>query len=1077
MPEPRADTGYLRTPTIAGEHIVFSCDDDLWLASTGGGRAWRLTSGVAEASGPRLSQDGQLLAFVGRDEGTPDVYVMPAAGGVAERVTHQGGQLSVAGFDPADGAVLYATDGNLPFRRERWLHRVDPAGGLPRRLPLGPASAISHGPAGGVVIGRHVDDPARWKRYRGGQVGDLWVDPAGSGEFQRLLRLPGNLADPCWVGDRIYFLADHEGVGNVYSCTPAGEDLRRHTDHTDYYARGLSGDGDRLVYTAGARLYLLDPAAGGRELPVTLASSRTQRNRQFVAAREHLDTVTLAADGSQVAITTRGKAFTFGPFAGPVHQHGERDGVRYRLLTHLADGERLVAAASDQSDQESLVVFAAAEAAAATAQPLTGLDIGRARELAASPTEALIAIANHRHELLLVDLRPEPATVTTVDHSRYGTIEDLAWSPDGGWLAYTYATGPRTTAIKLARPGEEPVLATQPVLRDYRPAFDPAGRYLYFIGKRTFNPTYDELQFDLGFPMGSRPYAITLRADAPPPFLPRVEPLAGAGAAAGGDPDSADSSDAPPQVRIDLAGIDRRVVPVPVPEGRYERVAGTREKVLFSSRPVVGVADRSVLAGPEAEQTLEMYDLTTGERDRLAGGLSDFWLSPDGKTLLYRADDRLRVVKAGTKLEEADRAAETDGPGRRSGWVDLDRVKVSVRPGAEWRQMFREAWRLQRENFWDEDMSGVDWEAVYQRYLPLVDQVATRSEFSDLLWELQGELGTSHAYEFGGAYRPSPQWRQGYLGVDWAPAGPGAGYRIDRLLAGDPWEADRTSAFHRPGVDVRPGDEVLAINGTPVSAELTPARLLVNQAEQEVEVTLRRGDDPPWRATVRALPDERPPRYRDWVAANRQWVHEQTDGRVGYLHVPDMSAVGYAEFHRGFLTELDREALLVDVRNNGGGHVSGLLLQKLARRRLAYNFSRWGEPSPYPDESPRGPLVAVTNEDAGSDGDIFSHAFKQLGLGPLVGKRTWGGVVGIWPRHLLADGTMTTQPEFSFAFDDVGWRVENYGTDPDIEVEITPQDYVAGRDPQLSRAIQCALEALAVTPAHTPNPAARPHLG
>src|SRR5262245_8092421 len=307
----RSDAGYLRSPTISGDDLVFVCEDDLWLVPAIGGPAYRLTAGVAEASCPVFSPDGSLLAFVGREEGQPDIYLMSTTEGAARRLTYQGGMMVVVGFDPVDSAVIYATDGDRPFFRDRWLHRIGVNGGLPELLPLGPASAISYGPDGGVVLGRVVDDPARWKRYRGGRVGDVWVDTAGTGEFRRLTRLDGNLASPCWVGERIYFLSDHEGVGNVYSCLPDGSDLCRHSEHEDFYARNRSSAGGRLVYHAVAQLWLLDPAEDEPvRIDVRLASSRTQRNRQFVSAWQYLDSATLSPDGSMLALTVRGKAYS-----------------------------------------------------------------------------------------------------------------------------------------------------------------------------------------------------------------------------------------------------------------------------------------------------------------------------------------------------------------------------------------------------------------------------------------------------------------------------------------------------------------------------------------------------------------------------------------------------------------------------------------------------------------------------------------------------------------------------------------------------------------------------------------------
>lgn len=1053
-------TGYLRTPTIHGDNVVFVNDDDLWHVDARGGRAYRLTSGVGQSTDPRLTPDGRHIAFVGREEGAPDIYLMPAAGGAAQRLTFQGGLMLTAGFDP-DGRLIYATDADQPFFRNRWLHRIGLDGGAPEILPYGPASVIEYGPGNAVVLGRVTGDPAHWKRYRGGQVGDLWIDPTGSGEFRRLLKVDGNLASPCVFGDRVFFIADHEGIGNVYSCTPDGTDLRRHTHHEDFYARGLSGDGRRLVYSSGAELWLLDPATDeSSRIEVETPSAASQRSRQFVPAAEHLDTVNIAPDGARLALCARGKAYTMGHFAGPVRQHGEPDGVRYRLLRHLHGGARLVAAASDDTDHERLVVL---DDAGATF--LSDIDTGRVSDLATSPAEDLVAIANHRNELILVDLRHDGPTLRVVDSSHHGRMEDLAWSPDGGWLAYTYQESTTTTAIKLFCVADGTThRATRPVLRDRRPAFDPLGRYLYFIGQRDFDPVYDELQFGMGFPLGSRPYAVTLRAGEPAPFLGEITaPLAKPAEAPGKDDDGA----APVVVEIDLDGIERRVVPLPVPDGRYERVAGTRDKVLYTSHPVAGVRTQDLFSGTATNRILHACTLATGKCEPLVEGITDFSLSPDHATMLYRVKDRLRVLPAGEKPND-----KTE-PGAESGWVDLDRVKVSVRPEAEWRQMFREAWQLQRENFWNADMSAIDWAEVYQRYLPLVDRVATRSELSDLLRELHGELGTSHAYEIGGAYRKSPHYEQGFLGVDWAVEGDT--HRIARILDGDVWSAADSSPLARPGLDVRAGDEVVAVNGIEVTRGRSPGALLVNQAGQEVEVTVRRGDALQ-ALRVRPIADEQPVRYREWVTANRDLVHQRSGGRVGYLHIPDMQAWGFAEFHRGLLTEYDYEALIVDVRYNRGGHVSGLLLQTLSRRRLGYDFARWGSPTPYPSESPRGAMVMLTNEHAGSDGDIVSHAFKQLELGPLIGRRTWGGVVGIWPRHALADGTTTTQPEFAFAFDNVGWGVENYGTDPDIEVDNLPQDYAKGVDRQLERGIDEALAALDRKPAHSPTAPPLPRL-
>ena len=1073
--------GYYRTPTIAGDTIVFVCEDDLWSVPAGGGLARRLTAGPAAVTLPRLSPDGTTVAYVGRDEGSPEVYTIPAQGGRPRRLTFLGSDaLYVSGWSRDGREIYFTSDAGVPFVKETLAFAVSSEGGEPRRIPAGHAMAIDVAANGATVLGRNNLDPARWKRYRGGTAGHLWVDADGSGRFARLCaELDGNLVWPMWLGERVAFLSDHEGIGNLYSVRPDGTDLQKLTNETTYFARFPATDGTRVVYACGGEIALYDARTGvSARVAIDAPSAAPQTARRFVDAADLLETYEPSPDGSALALVSRGHAYTMPLWEAAVSEHGTGLGGRRRAIVWLHDGKR-IAYVDDASGYERIAV----EPVDQSAPPayITSAELGRITELIASPCGDRLAFANHQHELFVLDLGAEPRKLDT---SKAWRCIDLAFSPDGRWLAYVWAPKASTSIVRVADCNDGTLIdVTAPLREDRSPAWDPEGKYLYFISARDFNPIYDALQFDLSFPHALRPYVATLRADVPNPFVPVPAPLHSAKDDDDDDDDDDDGDEkaaagaekpkkAPKPVTIDAEGLPQRILAFPVEEGHYQRVAGVKGRALFSRFPVQGIKP----GRPDHDEpggTLVAYDFATQRSATLAGDIDSFGIGMDARTLVYESHGKLRAIDAGGALPEddADDKAATE-TNRRTGWLDLSRIGVLVEPRDEWAQMLREAWRLQREQFWDPQMSGIDWHSVLDRYASLLPRIRTRAELSDLIWEMQGELGTSHAYEMGGDLRVPPQYKRGFLGADYTWDEQRAGYRIHAILRGDSWNRSDDSPLAEPGVDVRAGDAIVAVGGVRVNAARTPDELLVNLAGRDVALDVER-DGTTRRVLVRALRDERLLRYRAWVDANRRLVHARTGGRVGYVHIPDMGPWGFAEFHRGYLTEFERDGLIVDVRYNRGGHVSPLLLEKLARKRVGYDVSRYGPPQPYPPESVGGPLVAITNQFAGSDGDIFSHCFKLYGLGPLVGMRTWGGVIGINPYHELVDGTLTTQPEYSFWFLDAGWQVENYGTDPDIVVDIAPQDSAAGIDPQMEKALELMSSALAGAsgpPAFPPYP-------
>lgn len=1039
--------GYYRYPTLHRELIAFVAEDDLWLVGDQGGVAQRLTANPGIETYPRFSPDGNQIAFVSRDEGPPEAFVMPTSGGAVERLSYFGASTIVAGWSRGGEAVLVASDYKQPFAGWMHLFRIPTDGSPASPLNIGPAFSLSQPARGrGLVIGRNAYDPARWKRYRGGRTGSLWIDRSGQGKYTPLVELEGNLASPIWLGSRVFFLSDHEGHGNLYSVTPAGKDLGRHTNHSDFYVRHPTGDGQRIVYHCGADLWLYDPESDtSQRLEITLPSSQPQRQRRLIEPGKFVSSVDLHPNGYATAVTVRGRVHSLALWEGAPRPHGTAGPFRQRLGTWLGDGQR-IAWVTDQDGEESVVIGPAKELGE---EKVIRRDFGRIRSISAAPTGTpRLALTNHRHDLLL--LQVNRSSVKPVYHSPFHWIDEPSWSPDGRWLAFAASVTRTTSNIFLydTRNGRLHQV-DRPRFFDRSPSFDPEGKFLFFLSGRSFDPVPDTHFHDYGFPQGMQPYLLTLAADTPSPFSPTDKTPYPPGGSPLPAPEtkgrSSGTKSERPETVIDLAGLDDRVVEIPVPAGIYGDVSAALGRVFMLKYPQLGGLKHQNRLEP-LSGSLYAWDFGTERRELVAEGVRSYTISTDGKVVAYLTNSRLRAH--GVK----DKPDSGSTPSRSTGWVDLTRIRVEVNPPFEWQQMFTEAWRLQQDYFWHQDMTGVNWVAVLERYGKLVGRVASRWEFSDLLWEMQGELGTSHAYELGGDYLPQPNWTQGSLGADldfergrW---------RISRIPNGDSWKPEGNSPLSTVGAPIRAADVIWSVDGQELSRHLGPEQLLMNRAGKPVELEIRRGRTKPRKIAVIPLGSERLLRYRDWVEKNREQVSAATDGQAGYLHIPDMSAWGFSEFHRSWQEVVDREGLLIDVRFNRGGSVSQLLLEKLLRRRIGFRITRWRLPFAFPVDSPAGPMVCLTNEMAGSDGDIFSHAFKQHRLGPLIGTRTWGGVIGIWPQQALVDGTVTTQPEFSTWFQDVGFGVENYGTDPDIVIPITPADYQVGRDPQLERGIQ-----------------------
>lgn len=1067
---------YLRYPHLAGERIVFVADDDVWAVSFEGGRAERLTSDRAAVSRPKLSPDGTQLAWASRRDGNPEVYVAPVDGGAATRLTYWNHQLTrVLGW--SGGRIVATSPVRQPFRTRSWAYALPLDGTAGERLPYGPINGLARHPRGPVVVQSTVNrEPATWKRYRGGTRARLWIDADGNGRFARLLaNLDGQLSDPVWVGDRVVFLSDHEGHGNVYSALADGSDLRRHSDHTGSYARDLAGDLEggsaHVVYQRAGVIYRLDSLArDAQPVAVDIELPGARVARQLTVAEvgpslENAEAVSVDATGRASVINVRGTVQWLTHRDGPVRTLADTAGVRTRL-PRVRPGHDGAAAVwvTDADGDDALEV-----SDGATTRRLASGELGRVLELVVSPDGEVAGVATHDGRVLVVNLAD--GAVREFEHNEHGDATGLAVSPDSAWLAWSTVHASDLRSIRLAELATGEVHeATIERFVDTEPTFTLDGKHLAFLSARTFDPVYDAHAFDLSFTVGVRPYLIPLAADTPSPFDAepdgRALPPLGKGAPA--------AERAPVTVHVDPDGLAERAVVVPVPVGLHSDLHAVRDGLLWLTNPITGVIGAGLPEGAESPRpTLWRWDFSKRRSSTIVRALDWYRPSGDGTRIVVRDGDALRIGPADHEVKPPESGADSELID-----VDLSRVQVRFDPPAQWRQMMTETWRLMRDHFWIADMGGVDWDDVLERYLPLIDRIATRDDLSEVLWEMIGELGASHAYERI-VYPPAPDGRAAaFLGADLEQDADGR-WVIVRVLPGESSVPAARAPLRASGADVRAGDVLVRVNGHAVGVG-GPGPLLAGLAGKPAALTISR-DGVERTVVVVPTADETPLRYQEWVRGRRAATHAASDGRFGYVHVPDMMSTGWAEFNRDLKRELRRDALVVDTRDNGGGHVSELVIEQLARQVIGGGYARHATEVQWPASAPRGPLVSIANEHAGSDGDIVNETFRELGLGKIVGVRTWGGVIGIDGRYALVDGTEVTQPRYAFWFRDAGWGVENFGVEPDVEVPFPPQAWVAGEDPQLEAALHVLTEALAdyepftVPPASTrPDRAAPP---
>jgi tricorn protease len=1068
----QVDARMFRQPAVSADKIAFVYAGDIWLVPRSGGAATRLSSPPGEESFPRFSPDGSKLAFSADYDGNTDVYVVPTAGGEAVRLTHHPMADRVVGWHPDGKRVLFASSRESGRQRYNQFYLVGLDGGLPEKLPVPYGEFGAFSPDGASLVYMPMaQDFRNWKRYRGGWSPDLWVFDLKTFASRNITSNPANDAQPMWYRNTIYFISDRgaEQRNNIWAQDMGSGAVRQVTRYDDFDITFPSLGPDAVVFQKGGRIYLLSlPGEQVNEVAIRVVTDATTLRARTVKADKEINAASVSPTGRRVVLEARGDVVTLPAERGAAINVTRSSGVADRYPRWSPDG-KTIAYWSDRSGEYELTLRAAD--GTGTERKVTSLGRGFRYPPQWAPDNKKLAFIDQAMRIRIYD--DASGTVTDVDKSPDWIAHDgleafrFQWSPDSRWLTYARPAGTSNNAIFLfdTKAGKLQQ-ATSGYLNDTQPTFDPDGKYLFYASDRAFDPVYGTFDNTWTYANPTQLVAVPLRLDVKSPIAARndaEDPAVDTGKKDDKKDDKADDKKddkkaddkapekppSPPDVAIDLDHFEQRSVVLPPKSGTYADLKAVKGKLIYR---------RSPRAGTHEEKTPVIYfDLDAREEKTILDDADAIETTFDGKKMLVTSKKKYAIVEIKEKQTFEKPIALAD-------------IEVPVEPRAEWRQLFLDTYRFERDFFYDPGMHGVNWDAMKERYMTLLDDAVTRWDVNWIIGEFLGELNASHTYHGGGDLETAPTRSIGMLGVDWELAG--GAYRVKRIIRGGPWDTDLRSPLDEPGVNVREGDYVLAVNGRPLDTKADPWASFEDLGKKTVVLTV--GSSPSAagarQVVVTCLDNEIELRFRAWIEERRQIVDKATGGKAGYLYVQSTGTDAQNELMRQFMAQWKKDGLVIDERWNSGGQIPDRFIELLNRPVLSYWAVRDAPAQRWPPVSHRGPQVMLINGWSGSGGDAFPFYFREAGLGPLIGTRTWGGLIGISGAPSLVDGGGITVPTFRM-YDPKGtWFAEGHGVDPDVPVDDDPTQLAKGTDPQLQRAIDEILKRIAAAP----KPAAQP---